>query len=118
MLLALTIINYIDRQTLSGPGPILEKEYRWNNTDFVRILFAFRVAYAVGRGLCGRLMDRVGTRRRISITVAFYFAVVALTATARGLGSFGVFRFLLDSGEAANTRAANSETSNVFCRAR
>src|SRR6476620_7764880 len=43
-----TVINYIDRQTLSVLAPYLKTEYAWNNSDFALILIAFRVACAVG----------------------------------------------------------------------
>jgi hypothetical protein len=32
LLLASTIINYIDRQTLSALAPYLKQEYHWTNT--------------------------------------------------------------------------------------
>ena len=67
-----TVINYIDRQTLSVLAPYLKTEYRWSNTDFAWVLIAFRVAYAVGQTVAGRLLDSLGTRRGLSLSVAFY----------------------------------------------
>jgi ACS family hexuronate transporter-like MFS transporter len=40
-----TVINYIDRQTLSVLAPYLKDEYKWTNTDFATVLISFRVAY-------------------------------------------------------------------------
>ena len=37
-----TVINYIDRQTLSVLAPILKEEFRWTNSDFALIVIAFR----------------------------------------------------------------------------
>jgi len=34
LLFASTVINYLERQTLSLLAPFLELEYRWNNTDY------------------------------------------------------------------------------------
>src|SRR5690242_4921632 len=34
LLFASTVINYIDRQTLSVLGPYLETQYQWNNQQF------------------------------------------------------------------------------------
>jgi ACS family hexuronate transporter-like MFS transporter len=110
----MTVINYIDRQTLSVLAPILEKEHGWTNTDFAIILIAFRAAYTIMQSVCGRLLDRLGTRRGLSLTVAFYSIVAAVTATARGLASFSVFRFLLGSGEAANNPGAAKAVSEWF----
>jgi len=48
LLFASTVINYIDRQTLSLLAPYLKLEYHWTNTDYVNIVIAFRVAYSIG----------------------------------------------------------------------
>jgi len=114
MLFASTIINYIDRQTLSVLGPYLKQEYHWTNTDFATILIAFRIAYTLGQGVNGRLLDAVGTRRGLSISVAFYSAVASLTALAQGIWSFRFFRFLLGAGESANWPGATKATSEWF----
>ena len=63
ILFASTVINYIDRQTLSILAPYLKQEYHWTNTDYASIAIAFRIAYTIGQTACGRQMDRVGTRR-------------------------------------------------------
>src|SRR5207253_5024787 len=61
-----------DLQTLSLLAPYLKLEYHWSNTDYANLVIAFRVAYSVGQTIFGRFMDRVGTRRGLSISVAFY----------------------------------------------
>src|SRR6202000_1824 len=55
LLFASTVINYIDRQTLSLLAPFLKREHGWTNTDYANIVVAFRVAYAIGQHLSGRL---------------------------------------------------------------
>ena len=62
MLFASTVINYIDRQTLSALAPFLKEDYQWSNADYAKIVIAFRLAYAIGQTLLGRWVDRVGTR--------------------------------------------------------
>src|SRR5262249_20971350 len=85
LLLASTVINYIDRQTLSALAPYLKRDYGWNNSDFAKIVISFRLAYAIGQSLCGRLMDRLGTRRGLTVSVLWYSAAAMLTSLARGL---------------------------------
>jgi MFS transporter, ACS family, hexuronate transporter len=63
ILFASTVINYIDRQTLSVLAPYLKLEHHWTNSDYANIVIAFRIAYSIGMVLCGRLIDRIGTRR-------------------------------------------------------
>jgi ACS family hexuronate transporter-like MFS transporter len=109
-----TVINYIDRQTLSVLAPYIKKEYQWNNTDFAMLIVAFRVAYAFGQTASGRLLDRIGTRRGLSLGVAFYSIAAMLTSLATGLRSFAFFRFLLGAGESANWPGATKAVSEWF----
>src|SRR6202044_3412376 len=69
LLFASTVINYIDRQTLSLLAPFLKLQYHWTNSDYAHIAIAFRVAYSIGQTVFGRLMDRIGTRRGLTLTV-------------------------------------------------
>lgn len=114
MLFASTVINYIDRQTLSLLAPYLKQEYHWTNTDYANLVIAFRAAYSIGQTLCGRLMDRVGTRRGLTLSVAWYSIVSVLTSLANGFYSFAAFRFLLGAGESANWPGATKAVSEWF----
>jgi ACS family hexuronate transporter-like MFS transporter len=114
ILFASTAINYIDRQTLSLLAPYLKVQYHWTNTDYAIIGIAFRVAYTLGQTLNGRLMDVVGTRRGLSLTVAWYSVVAIATSFARGMYSFAGFRFLLGAGESGNWPAATKAVSEWF----
>lgn len=114
MLFASTVINYIDRQTLSVLAPFLKTQYGWTNEDYALIVIAFRVAYAIGQTVLGRFMDRVGTRLGLTITVTWYSIVAMLTSLATGLRSFAFFRFLLGMGESANWPAATKAVSEWF----
>lgn len=109
-----TIINYLDRQTLSLLAPFLKVQFRWSNSDYAYIVIAFRVAYAIGQSLFGRFMDKIGTRRGLTLTVFCYSVVSVLTPLASGLYSFGLFRFLLGTGESANWPAATKAVSEWF----
>jgi ACS family hexuronate transporter-like MFS transporter len=114
LLFASTVINYIDRQTLSLLAPYLKLEYHWTNSDYANIAIAFRVAYSIGQTVFGKVMDRVGTRRGLTLTVIWYSAVSMLTSLASGFYSFATFRFLLGTGESANWPAATKAVSEWF----
>jgi ACS family hexuronate transporter-like MFS transporter len=114
LLFASTVINYIDRQTLSVLGPYLKIEYHWNNEQFAVIIIAFRIAYSIGQTVSGRFIDRVGTRKGLTITVIWYSLAAMLTSLAVGLRSFAVFRFALGAGESANWPAATKAVSEWF----
>lgn len=114
LLFASTVINYIDRQTLSLLAPYLKLDYHWTNTDYANIVIAFRVAYSIGQTLCGRLMDRIGTRRGLTLSVLWYSLVSIFTPLARGFYGFVGFRFLLGAGESANWPGATKAVSEWF----
>ena len=114
ILFASTVINYIDRQTLSILAPLLKQEYHWTNTDYAKIAIAFRVAYTIGQIACGRQLDRLGTRLGLTISVTWYSIVSLLTSLASGISSFAAFRFLLGAGESANWPGACKAVSEWF----
>jgi ACS family hexuronate transporter-like MFS transporter len=109
-----TVINYIDRQTLSVLAPFLKTEYQWTNSDFALVVIAFRVAYAIGQTGAGRLLDLWGTRLGLFVAVCWYSVAAMSTALAGGLKSFAVCRFLLGTGEAANWPGATKAVSEWF----
>ena len=114
LLFASTVINYIDRQTLSNLAPFLKKDYGWTNTDYAYLVIAFRIAYSIGQTVCGRLVDKLGTRRGLTLSVVWYSVVSMLTSLAGGFYSFAAFRFLLGVGESANWPAATKAVSEWF----
>lgn len=111
-----TVVNYIDRQTLSVLAPYIKAEYQWTNTDFAWLIIAFRVAYSIGQAVAGRFLDRVGTRVGLTVSVAFYSVAAMLTSFATGLRSFCGFRFLLGLGEAGNWPGATKAVAEWFPR--
>ncbi|HZI46934.1 MAG TPA: MFS transporter, partial [Pyrinomonadaceae bacterium] len=82
--------------------------------NFALIVIAFRVAYSVGQTVAGRLIDRIGTRKGLTITVIWYSIAAMLTSLAGGLRSFAFFRFLLGAGESANWPAATKAVAEWF----
>jgi ACS family hexuronate transporter-like MFS transporter len=114
ILFASTVINYIDRQTLSILAPYLKQDFHWTNVDYANIAIAFRVAYSIGQTISGRFVDQVGTRRGLTISVAWYSVVSLLTSLANGFRSFALFRFLLGAGESANWPGASKAVSEWF----
>src|SRR5215471_7231070 len=114
MLFASTVINYLDRQTLSVLAPYLKRDYHWTYSDYATLVIGFRIAYSLGQTLCGRFIDRVGTRRGLSISVLWYSLVSIATSLATGFRSFATFRFLLGLGESFNWPGAAKAVSEWF----
>ena len=114
LLFASTVINYVDRQTLAWLAPYLKQDYHWTNTDYANIIIGFRVAYAIGQSAWGRVIDRIGTRRGLSLSVLWYSLVSIFTPVARGFYGFASFRFLLGSAESGNWPGATKAVSEWF----
>lgn len=109
-----TVLNYIDRQTLSVLAPFLKSDYHWTNADFALIVISFRIANAIGQSTAGRLIDRIGTRNGLSLAVLWYSIAAVATSFATGLKSFCTFRFFLGAGEAANWPGATKAVAEWF----
>ena len=95
-------------------APYLKLQYHWTNSDYANIVIAFRIAYSLGQTLFGKLLDHIGTRRGLTLTVALYSIGSMLTSFAQGFRSFAAFRFLLGAGESANWPAATKAVSEWF----
>ena len=101
-----TLINYLDRQSLSVAEPVLRLRFHLTDIGYSRILFAFMLAYTLMNGFSGFLIDRLGTRAGYALFTAWWSLSALLQALARGPFSLGVYRFLLGLGEAGNWPAA------------
>ncbi len=97
-----TVINYLDRQTLSVLAPMLREQFQMTHTTYAHIVFAFMLAYTIMNGISGPLLDRLGTRLGYALCIAWWSAAAMLHAFARGAWSLGICRFLLGMGEAGN----------------
>jgi ACS family hexuronate transporter-like MFS transporter len=97
-----TVINYLDRQTLSVMAPVLLARFRISPETYSEIIFAFMLAYTVMNGVSGRFLDWIGSRVGYALIIAWWSAAEILHAFSAGALSLGVFRFLLGFGEAGN----------------
>src|SRR3712207_4770673 len=95
-----TLINYLDRQTLSVVAPALREEFSMSNEEYGYVLSAFMLAYTLSNGLSGPLLDRIGTRIGYAICMAWWSTAGILHALASGTWSLAGCRFLLGMGEA------------------
>jgi ACS family hexuronate transporter-like MFS transporter len=114
LLFLATVVNYLDRQTLSLLAPMLRDEFGISNTGYSRIIFAFLLAYMIMQSGSGRLMDRLGTRLGFSLAMAFWSCAAMLHALANSAWSLAAFRFLLGAGEAGNWPGSVKAVSEWF----
>lgn len=109
-----TVINYLDRQTLSVVAPVITEEFHMNNVDYSRVVFAFMLAYTIMNGVSGPMVDRLGTKLGYAVCIAWWSGAALLHSLARGAFSLGAFRFLLGMGEAGNWPAGVKVVAEWF----
>lgn len=97
-----TVINYLDRQTLSVMAPILLAQFHISAVTYSQIIFVFMLAYTLMNGVSGRLLDWMGSKAGYALTMALWSGAEMLHALTAGALSLGWFRFLLGLGEAGN----------------
>ncbi len=100
-LLLVSLISYIDRNTLALLSPTILKETGLTAEQYGYVISAFSVAYTVANPLWGRWLDRIGVRLGMTLSVSLWTVASAAHALAGGLLSFGTARAALGFGEGA-----------------
>jgi ACS family hexuronate transporter-like MFS transporter len=106
MLFAATAMSFLDRQILSTLAPRIIKEFGITNTTYSHVVFAFQLSYTVMSALGGYMIDRLGVKTGLGISLALWSAASAAHAFARDVLWLGVARFILGVGEGACFPAA------------
>jgi ACS family hexuronate transporter-like MFS transporter len=114
LLFGVTVINFVDRQTLSVLAPIIRDTFHLSNTQYGTIVSWFQLGMVVGEFPMGWLMDRVGVRIGLAGAVVWWSIGNAMHATAGSLWSFRLFRFWLGTGECANYSGGNKVVAQWF----
>jgi MFS transporter, ACS family, hexuronate transporter len=109
-----TVINYLDRQTLSVAAPQLRKELHYGDIEYSWIVNSFLLAYTVMNGVSGPLIDRLGTRRGYALCMLWWSAASVAHGFVNTAFGLGVCRLLLGMGEAGNWPAAIKLVSEWF----
>ncbi|HEX8195216.1 MAG TPA: MFS transporter [Pyrinomonadaceae bacterium] len=109
-----TLINYIDRLTISVLAPVITKDLGLSNTEFGTITTWFLLAYTISQAVSGKFYDRVGNKIGFIFSVVLWSIAAILHAFAGGLASLSVFRFILGFGEAGNFPGAAKVNAEWF----
>lgn len=109
-----TLINYLDRLTISVLAPVITKDLNLTNTEFGSIAAWFLLAYTISQALSGKLYDRIGIKRGFTVSITTWSLAAIAHSLARGLGSLSFFRFILGFGEAGNWPGAAKTVAEWF----
>jgi ACS family hexuronate transporter-like MFS transporter len=114
MICMLTVINYIDRQTLSVLAPTIRETFGMSNASYSRVVTMFLLGYTLSQAISGKLLDRVGTRAGFMLFVGVWTAASMLHSIAGTVIQLAAFRFLLGIGEAGNWPGAAKAVAEWF----
>ncbi|MEO1627148.1 MAG: MFS transporter, partial [Bacteroidota bacterium] len=115
-----TVINYIDRQSLSVLWPQIAEDLYPDFTALERkevyawISIVFVFSYAFGQAIFGKIFDWVGTRIGFALSIGVWSIATALHALAKGVFSFSIFRAILGVAEAGNWPGAAKGNAEWF----
>ena len=116
-------VNYMDRVNFTVSVPSIRHEFGFSLQQIGAIVFAWGIAYAVFNFPGGWLIDRIGLRWSLPLTLGWWSIFTMATPLASTLSGWYVVRALMGAGEApvwplnaklANTWAAPSERSTLY----
>jgi len=100
-MLLVSVISYIDRQTLALLSPTILRETHLSGEQYGFIISGFSIAYMLSNPIWGRILDRIGVRSGMMMSVAAWTAASAAHAMSSGFASFAAARIALGCGEGA-----------------
>jgi ACS family hexuronate transporter-like MFS transporter len=100
------VINLIDRQAIGLVKQPVSAEFGWSERDYANVISAFLLAYAVGLGAMGRLTDRLGVKRGLSVAVVVWSLAECAHGMVHSTLGFLFCRFGLGFGEGGNFPAS------------
>lgn len=106
LLLAVTLINYIDRSAIAVLVKQIEDNLQLSDKDYSEIVSLFLVAYAIMYAVSGYIVDNVGTKAGMAIFVLFWSVSQMLHGLATGKWSFAACRVGLGLAEPGSFPAA------------
>lgn len=109
-----TLINYIDRLTISVLGPAIMERLDLTNTEFGSIATWFLFAYTISQSLSGKLYDKIGIKKGFSVSIIIWSLAGIATAFANGLRGLSFCRAILGLGEAGNWPGAAKTAAEWF----
>jgi MFS transporter, ACS family, aldohexuronate transporter len=92
-------LSFFDRQVLSVLAPEILADLNITTVEYARAISAFTLAYSIMFSVGGRLVDRLGTRLGLGLSVTFWSLASLLHTLTRGSGQLAAFRFLLGAAE-------------------
>ena len=107
MIFIATTVNYLDRQVLSLTwDEFIKPEFHWNEINYGNITAVFAIVYAFAQLFAGRIVDKLGTKRGYTVSIAVWSLGACLhaicgVATEAHVGASSRMDLLQATGDAA-----------------
>lgn len=114
LLFASTVLNYVDRQTLSILARTVQDDLGISDLGYAHIVQLFLIFYTLAYLGAGWVTDRLGTRLSLALFIGWWSLANMATGFVRGAGQLGAARAMLGLGEAGNYTAGPKAVSEHF----
>jgi len=114
LLFLATLINYLDRQTISVSASHIAEEMHLNDGDLGKLFSAFLFAYGIAQIVVGPFLDRMGVIVAYAIAVTAWSLAGASSALTTGFATLFGARLLLGLCESPNWPLALRVVGRVF----
>jgi MFS transporter, ACS family, hexuronate transporter len=114
LLFASSVINYLDRQSLSILARTIQTALHLTDLDYSRIIELFLLPYTLAFLVAGRITDWLKPKRAMTVFIALWSAANFCTGFVRTGFQLGLARFVLGLGEPGNWVAAPKAISETF----
>jgi ACS family hexuronate transporter-like MFS transporter len=102
MLFLATVVNYLDRQTLSSTADYITRDFGLSKVQYGELEMSFGLAYAVFLIVAGFMSDRLNLRWLFTIALLIWSAAGFATGSVHTFFALMVCRAILGIGEAFN----------------
>lgn len=116
VLLAINILNYMDRQILPAVLPHLQKDFQLTNTESGLLGSSFLIIYGLATLPLGMWADLGARKNIVGLCVGLWSLATALSGITRNFGQLFATRAFLGIGEAGYAPASLSMLGDSFPR--
>ena len=114
LLFTITVINFIDRQTVSVLAPVIRSAFHLSNEAYGRIVAAFQFGMMSGELPMGWIMDRWGCRLGLFCAVLLWSGATGAQAFVGSGAKLAATRFWMGSSECGNYSGGMKAVAQLF----
>jgi MFS transporter, ACS family, hexuronate transporter len=114
LLFCATVINYVDRQSLSLLAATIQRVFGMDNVGYGNVVTGFLFSYTAAFVMAGPICDKLGVRKSMVVFICWWSLAELIPPLTRSLFMLGTSRFLLGFGEAGVWVVAPKAVGELF----